>query len=287
MLAIYWEECNSESSQIQIRSKFFSAENCRQFISKHPSVNKKLLCTHLNKILNTVYNGNDDLTIQPIQVNLQSRPEFSDLLPNKNNGLANKKQPKGAVPLSMDQFQLLLKNHNECDNILNCYMLVQCALSIRYDNLKNINSISCTTRERNCKCCLFIRNDEITCPDLQQSCMHQITFKTSKTGNAVEALLSPLLYKCFCRIRSTKQTLEYEKYNSYIKTTVGASLSSHSMRKFIPNMNRGRNVANWQSLAVLSKHYLDNFTLLADFHNLIRMSQVLKHESSQTDKKAG
>ena len=102
----YWDFCSEDSFNIsQIRSKFYSAGNIRIFVMNHASVNKKLLITHFNKIINTVYNSNDDLTIPNIQVNLQARSDFSELLPSKKS--SNNKKVNGALPLTMDQLLLI------------------------------------------------------------------------------------------------------------------------------------------------------------------------------------
>ena len=113
---------------------------------------------------------------------------------------------------------------------------------------------------------------------MKKSCFHQIRFDGSKNGKPLTSLMSPLILPCLKVLEQQASPANYTAYNSRLKKVAGADFSSHSLRKFIVNLNfvDSRNVGGWKGTEVMKKHYLDECTVVADFHKLMK-SYDLKH----------
>ena len=266
------------SSPDRFKQEFFSAENVKRFVTEHSSKNKKLLLTHFNDILSSLHNSSDDLTQPSIQVKLHERADFRQFIPDKNKRARS--ASSGAVPMSAAVFEKVINSHNKNTDGNDphlCAMLVQAALSVRFDNLGDIYEGGAFSRvAKSCDC-----GPLQTCePVLKKSCFHKINFNTSKNGKPIAAFLSPKLLPCLERLQSMKNSLNYAKYTRAIKACAGEEYTSHSFRKLIVNLNfiKNRNVGAWSSEGVMINHYLEDCTLVGDFHQFLS-SYDFEHKS--------
>ena len=259
-----WQQTRPPTS---FKKEFFSAANVHRFVTDHESKNKKLLLTHFNEILSSVHNADDDLSKQRIDVKLQERAEFRSFIPTKSQRSRN--ASSGATPLDEASFLKLVDSHNRNghDPFL-CGFMVQAALSLRFDNLSDVYRNG--PFQRNSKIC-DCQELDVCSPVLKKSCFIQVVFHGSKNGKPIKSFLTPKVLGCFRLLERLESPLSYTGYNARLKEVVGHEFSSHSLRKLVVNLKfiDARNVGGWQGHEVMRNHYLEDCTLVADFHKFL------------------
>ena len=217
----------------------------------------------------------------------------------KNQFLDNKllkKEPRksvhqntGAREFRAEDFSFVLKAHHCSNDSMWCRVLLQLALGSRFQNVGCLKKFSkLLNPSKLCQCSKFG-----TCDVISDSCLYNISFSYSKT-TPFTTYLSPQLLPCYLNICRFDFEIDSKVMTKFLKTNVHPTYSSHSLRKFLPNLvaSKGEelNTGNWsqkssQISSTLVRHYLSSSTqypILAAHINQIKTEKIFRTPSSSS-----
>ena len=170
--------------------------------------------------------------------------------------------------LNFQDLKCILQTHKTFDhenenkhseNAYECRLIFMTLTGLRIQSSFDLNSNS-TLIEKNCKFC----NKKDICEIFNRKCFHTLNIKETKTSSHSLPLLpniSPcyhFLKKCTDNTHANYQQITFD-FNKKLKEEY--SLTSHCLRKFLPNFFSSNsslsNTGNWTNSNTMKRHYLD------------------------------
>jgi len=256
---------NAVSSNNLISStNFFDQKNVKNFLKNNT---KKDILTHLSEILKTVSLNK----VQNLEKLCCSKSFSLRNIPQISYEFASKKKTTTNVNIKTLAFQDLKnilhshqtfdhrKEQTNAENAYECRLLFMTLTGLRIQSTFDLNSNS-NFFEKNCKNC----KKKDPCLIFNRQCFQTINIKETKTSNHILPLL-PNIMPCYHFLKNCDdnslvnyQQITFE-FNKKLKEEY--TLTSHSLRKFLPNFfsinSSMSNTGNWTNSNTMKKHYLD------------------------------
>ena len=240
---------------------FFSKNNIKNFCNYDKC---KDTVTHLSEILRSVSLNsidNFETLFHNKNFSLKQIPEFSDQKSLKSN--------KGKGEINTIDFEFLKIiysrhkkfNHSQPGNDNNeCRLLFLAMTGLRANSSFELQKNSEFIKRRCSKC-----SGQNTCTFPTINCLDRLKINQTKTVSHEMPLLTQV-QKCFHYLKSSQSNnlSHYQNtmsnFNSFLKESSSSKLTSHGLRKFLPNFSANYNITsntgNWHGNKNMEKFYL-------------------------------